>query len=168
MNLNWITIAKIICRKYQFRSIFLIQLNVFDDDIYYAKKCLIKSFDDFVLFEVFRNNRLSKYVLICVIIIEIIIFIIFIIINAKTINFKIVFLIASLIAFQDKKKKIIFNNLHFRAFISIIKKGHKIFVVIMITRCYEIINIEINQIPKFFFKTNMSLIKCLTCLFDNV
>ena len=61
------------------------------------------------------------------------------------INFKIAFLIASLITFKDKKNLIfIFNNLHFRAFISIIKKDYEIFIVIIITRCYEIINIEIN------------------------
>ena len=78
-------------------------------------------------------------------IIEIIIFIFFIIINAKMINFEIVFLIANLITFEDKKNLIfIFNDFHFRAFISIIKKDNKIFIVIMITKCYKIINVEMN------------------------
>ena len=80
-------------------------------------------------------------------IIEVIIFVLFIIINAKIINLKIVFLIASLIAFEDKKKIIfIFNNLHFRAFILIVEKDHEVFVVIMITKCYKIINVEMNQV----------------------
>ena len=79
--------------------------------------------------------------------IEIIIFVFFIVINAKTTNFEIVFLIASLIALKNKKNLIfLFNNFHFRAFILIIKKDNEVFVVIMITRYYEIINIEINQI----------------------
>ena len=94
---------KTIYHKYQFKSIFLIQINVFDNSTHYIKKCLIKSFDDFVLFEVFKNNRFSRYVLICAMIIEVIIFIFFIIINAKTMNFEIAFLIGSLITFKDKK-----------------------------------------------------------------
>ena len=62
-------------------------------------------------------------------------------------DFKIVFLIASLIALEDKKNLIfLFNDFHFRAFISIIKKNNEIFIVIIITRCYKIINIEMNQI----------------------
>ena len=146
-NLNWITITKIICRKYQFKSIFLIQINVFDDNIYYVEKRLFKSFDDFVLFEIFRNNRFSRYVLICAIIIEVIIFVFFIIIDIKTTNFEIVFLITSLIALKSEKNLIfIFNNFHFRALISIIKENYEIFIVIIITECNEITNIEMNQI----------------------
>ena len=38
------------------------------------------------------------------------------------------------------------NDLYFRTFISIIKKNHEKFIVIMIMRCYKIINIEMNQI----------------------
>ena len=60
-------------------------------------------------------------------------------------NFEIVFLIASLIALEDKKNLIfIFNDFHFPTFISIIKKNNEIFIVIMIIRCYKIANIEIN------------------------
>ena len=162
-------IAKIIYHKYQFKSIFSIQINVFDDDIHYVKKCLIKSFDGSVLFEIFKNNKFSRYVLICAMTIEIIIFIFFIVINAKTTNFKIIFLIVSLITFEDKKNLIfLFNDFHFRAFILIIKKNNEIFVIIMITRYYEIINIEMNQIQRSFFRANMSFIKCLMCLLDNV
>ena len=138
-------ITKIIYRKYQFRSIFSIQINVFDNNIHHIKKCLIKLFDDFVLFGILKNNKLSKYVLIRAMTIEIIIFIFFIIISAKIINFKIVFLIASLITFEDKKNLIfIFNDLHFRALILIVEKNHEIFIIIMITKCYKIINVEMN------------------------
>ena len=60
-------------------------------------------------------------------------------------SFEIVFLIASLITLEDKKNLIfIFNDLHFRAFISIIKKDNKIFVIIIITGCNEIVNVEMN------------------------
>ena len=62
-------------------------------------------------------------------------------------NFEIVFLIASLIALEDKKNLILlFNDFHFRTFILIIEKDHEIFIVIMITKCYEIINVEMNQV----------------------
>ena len=138
---------KIIYRKYQFKSIFSIQINVFDDDIYYIEKCLIKSFDGSVLFGVFKNNKFSRYVLICAMTIEIIIFILFIVINAKTTDFEIAFLIANLITLEDKENLILlFNDFHFRTFISIIKKNNEIFIIIMITKCYKIINIEMNQI----------------------
>ena len=84
-------------------------------------------------------------------------------------NFKIVSLIASLITFKNKKNLIfIFNNLHFQAFILIIKKGHEVFIIIIITKCYEITNVEMNQIQNFFFKTNVSFIRCLINFFDNV
>ena len=138
-------ITKIIYRKYQFKSIFLIQINVFDNDIHHVEKCLIKSFDDSVLFEILKNNRFSKYVLICAMIIKVIIFVFFIVINAKITNFKIVFLIASLITLKDKKNLIfLFNDFHFRALISIIKKNNEIFIIIIITKCYKIINVEMN------------------------
>ena len=140
-------IAKIICRKYQFKSIFSIQINVFDDNIHYIEKCLIKSFDDFVLFEVFKDNKLLRYVLICAIIIEIIIFVLLIIISAKIMNFKIVFLITSLITLEDKENLIfMFNDFHFQTLISIIEKNHEIFIFIMIIKCYEVINVEMNQV----------------------
>ena len=127
------------------RSIFLIQINVFDDDIHYVEKCLIKSFDDFVLFEVFKNNKISRYVLTCAMIIEIIIFVLFIIIDAKITNFEIVFLISNLITFKNRESLIfIFNNLYFRMVILIIKKDNEIFVVIIISRYNEIINVKIN------------------------
>ena len=62
-------------------------------------------------------------------------------------NFEIVPLIASLITFEDKENLIfIFNDLHFRAFILIIKKGHKVFVVMMIMKCNEIADVEMNQV----------------------
>ena len=62
-------------------------------------------------------------------------------------NFEIIFLIANLITLEDKKNLIfLFNNFHFRALISIIKKNNEIFIVIMITKYYKIINVEMNQI----------------------
>ena len=167
-NLNWITIAKIIYRKYQFRSILSIQISVFNNNIHYAEKRLIKSFDNFILFEVFKDNRFSRYILICAMIIEVIIFVLLIVISAKITDFKIAPLIASLITLEDEKNLIfLFNDFHFRALISIIKENNKIFIVIMITRCYEIINVKMNQIQRFLFKTNVNFIRCLICLFDN-
>ena len=78
-------------------------------------------------------------------IIEVIIFVLFIIINVKIMNFKIAFLIASLITFKDKKNlTFMFNDLHFRLFISIIKKSHEVFIIIIITKCNEITDIEMN------------------------
>ena len=47
---------------------------------------MIESFDGFVLFEVFKDNKLLKYVLICAMTIEIIIFVFFIIVDAETMN----------------------------------------------------------------------------------
>ena len=38
------------------------------------------------------------------------------------------------------------NDLYFRTFILIIKENHEIFIVIIITKCYKIINVEMNQI----------------------
>ena len=80
-------------------------------------------------------------------IIEVIIFVFLIIINAKIMNFEIAPLIASLITFKDKKNlTFMLNDFYFRTFILIIKKGHKVFIIMMITKCYEIINVEMNQI----------------------
>ena len=144
---NWIMIIKIIYNKHQLRSVFLIEINVFDNNIHYIEKCLIESFDDFVLFEILKNNRFSKYILICAMIIEVIIFVFFIIVDAKTTNFEIVSLISNLITFENKKSFIfIFNDFHFRAFISIIKENDEVFVIMIITRYNEIVNIEINQV----------------------
>ena len=54
-------------------------------------------------------------------------------------------MIANLIMFEDKKNLILlFNDFHFRALISIIKKNDEIFIVIMITRGYKITNVEMN------------------------
>ena len=107
-------IAKITCNKYQLGSIFSIQINIFNNNIYYIEKYLIKSFNDFVLFEIFKNNKLLKYILIYIITIEVIIFVFFIIIDSKIINFKIVFLISSLITLKNKKSfAFILNNFHF-------------------------------------------------------
>ena len=79
--------------------------------------------------------------------IEVIIFVFLIVINAKITNFEIAFLIASLITLEDKKSLIfLFNDFHFRAFILIIKKGDEVFVIIIITKCYEITNVEMNQV----------------------
>ena len=62
-------------------------------------------------------------------------------------NFKIVSLITSLITFENEKNLIfMLNDLHFRTFILIIKKDHEVFVVMMITKCYKIINVEMNQV----------------------
>ena len=84
------------------------------------------------------------------------------------INFEIVSLIASLITFENEKSLIfLFNDFHFRAFILIIKKDDEVFIVIIIMRCYEIINIEMNQIQRSFFKTNVNFMRCLTCFLDN-
>ena len=100
--------------------------------------------------------------------IEVVIFIFFIIIGAEATNFENVFLISSLITLEDKESLIlIFNNLYFRSFILIIEKCDEIFIVIIITKCNKITNIEINQVQRFFFKTNINLIRYLTCLFDN-
>ena len=127
------------------KLVFSIQINVVNNNIYNIEKCLIKLFDDFVLFEVFKNNKFSKYVLICTMIIEIIIFVFFIIIDAEITNSKITFPILNLITFENKKNLIfMFNDFHFRLFILIIKKDNKIFIVIIITGCNKIINVEIN------------------------
>ena len=80
-------------------------------------------------------------------IIEIIIFVFFIIIGAKAANFEIVFLISNLITFENKKSFIfMLDDLHFETFISIIKKGDKIFIVMMITKRNKIANVEMNLI----------------------
>ena len=105
---------KIICNKYQFKLIFLIQINFFDNNIYYIEKRLIKSFNDFILFGIFKNNKFLSYILINIIIIKNIIFIFFFKIEIKTINFNIIFLILNLKASKNKKNFIfIFNNFHF-------------------------------------------------------
>ena len=62
-------------------------------------------------------------------------------------NFKIVFLISNLITLENRENLIfIFNNFHFRAFILIIKKNDEVFIVIIIMKCNEIVNVEMNQI----------------------
>ena len=61
------------------------------------------------------------------------------------INFEIVFLISNLITFKSKENlNFIFNNLYFRMFILIIKRNNEIFIIIMITKCNKIANIEMN------------------------
>ena len=106
---------------------------------------LVKSFNDVVLFEIFKNNKLSRYVLIYTIIIKVMIFVLLIIIDAKITNFKIASLISNLITFENKKSFIfMFNDFHFQTFISIIKKNNEIFIVIIITKCNKIINIKMN------------------------
>ena len=100
--------------------------------------------------------------------IEIIIFVLLIIINAKTTNFEIAPLIASLITLENEKSLILLlNDFHFRAFISIIKEGDEVFTVIMITECYETTNVEMNQVQRSLPRANVNLIKCLTCLLDS-
>ena len=77
-------------------------------------------------------------------------------------------MISSLITFESKENLIfMLNNLYFQTFILIIKKCDKVFAIIMITKYNEIINIEINQVQRFFLKANVNFIKCLTCFFDN-
>ena len=38
------------------------------------------------------------------------------------------------------------NNLYFQTFISIIKKDDEVFIIMIITKCNKIANIEMNQI----------------------
>ena len=39
---------------------FLIKVNVYNDNVNNVKKRLIKSFDDFILFKVFKMNKLCQ------------------------------------------------------------------------------------------------------------
>ena len=106
---------------------------------------MIKSFDDFILFEIFKINKLSHNVIINTINIKIKIFVFIIIINSKTFNDNIFMLIFNLITFKDKEDFIfIFNNFNLKTLISIINENNKIFIIKAIARNNEIANIIMN------------------------
>ena len=54
MIYNRIIIIKIVNNEYKFRLIALIKISIFNNNINYIEERLIKSFDNFILFRVFR------------------------------------------------------------------------------------------------------------------
>ena len=77
--------------------------------------------------------------------IKIKIFVFAIIINSKTFNNNIFILIFNLITFKNIKDFVfIFNNFNFKAFILIVNKNNKIFIVKAIAGNDKIVNIVIN------------------------
>ena len=99
----------------------LIQINIFNNNTYYIEECLIKLFNSFILFEIFKNNKFLNYILIYITIIKIIIFIIFFIIKVKTASSNIIFLISNLKTSKNKESLIfIFNNFYYKVFIIMI------------------------------------------------
>ena len=145
MWLYKISIVKIIDDQYKFWLIFLIKINVFNNNVNNVEKRLIKSFNDLILFEVFKMNKFSRDVIINTMNIKVKIFIFVIIINSKTFNNNIFVLIFNLITFKSKKDFIfIFNDFNLKAFILIVNENNKIFIVKTIAKNDEIVNIVIN------------------------
>ena len=106
---------------------------------------MIKSFDDLILFEIFKINKFLYNVIINTISVKIKIFVFVIIINSKTFNDDIFILIFNLITFEDKKDfAFIFNDFNFKALILIVNEDNKIFIIKTISRNDEIINIVMN------------------------
>ena len=106
---------------------------------------MIKLFDDFILFEIFKMNKFSRDVIINTMNIKIKILIFVIIINSKTFDNDIFILIFNLITFENKENfAFIFNNFNFKIFILIINENDKIFVVKMISKNDKIVNIVMN------------------------
>ena len=129
------SIIKIINDQYKFQLIFLIIINVFNDNVNNIKKRLIKSFNDLILFEIFKMNKFSRDIIIDTINVKIKIFIFVVIINSKTFNNDIFILIFNLITLKSRKDFVfIFDNFNFKAFILIVNKDNKIFIVKTISR----------------------------------
>ena len=136
---------KIINDKYKFSSIFSIKINVFNDNVDNVEKRLIESFNDFILFEIFKINKFLYDVMINTINVKVKIFVFIIIINSKTFDNNIFMLIFNLIMFKNKKKFVfMFNDFNFKAFILIVNENNKIFIVKAIAKNNEIANIVIN------------------------
>ena len=136
---------KVINDQHKFWSIFSIKVNIFNDNINNVEKRLIKSFDNFILFEVFKMNKFSYDIMIDIINVKIKIFIFVIIINSKTFNNDIFILIFNLITFKDKKDfAFMLDDFNFKTFILIVNEDNKIFIIKAIAGNNEIVNIIMN------------------------
>ena len=125
--------------------IFSIKINIFNNNVNNVEKRLIKLFDNFILFEIFKIKKLLYDIIIDIINVKIKIFIFVIIINSKTFNYNFFILIFNLITLKNKKDFVfIFNDFNFETFILIVNKNNKIFIIKMIAGNDKIVNIIMN------------------------